>query len=249
MREREVDNLFRKKLESHGTPVPESAWAKVEGNIQSDKVTWRFYVGIAASILLIALILFIIFLPDTKAPEMTAEETGENQNTEQPQSKDIQTLAEVDKATQTGIEEERVPQSEETEQTRQKTGSTQKKESTPTVSTPVLADNIQAANEGTPKESVNQEQAMDLTKLNAIAGVQTNPGISPVAFNANPIKLKQPTFEKEESERGINLQKVIELAKDFKNDNKGWSALREAKNDLLTFGRKKNEVKPEDIED
>ena len=35
---------------------------------------------------------------------------------------------------------------------------------------------------------------------------------------------------------------------DLKTDNNSWSTLREAKNELLTFGRKKNQ-KPEDIQE
>ena len=65
MKQRELDDLFRRKLEAYGKVPSEDAWNKIESEIRPDKVTWRFYVGIAASILLVAVISILIFLPDS----------------------------------------------------------------------------------------------------------------------------------------------------------------------------------------
>ena len=61
-----IDQYFRKKLESHSLPVSEQAWQKLESEISPKKnyfITWR----IAAAFILGALLLTFLFLPS--APE------------------------------------------------------------------------------------------------------------------------------------------------------------------------------------
>ena len=63
MKEKELDNLFRNKLEGHKAAPSEDAWNRIEDELRPEKVTWRFYAGIAASLLVIFVISLIVFLP------------------------------------------------------------------------------------------------------------------------------------------------------------------------------------------
>lgn len=55
------------------------------------------------------------------------------------------------------------------------------------------------------------------------------------------IAMDESRKENDMNARGFSFKKIIEAAKDLKTDNEAWGSLREAKNELLTFGRSKDE--------
>ena len=97
MKNREIDELFRKKLEAHGAEPSADAWRKVESEIQPGKESWKFYVGIAASLLVLFVISIILFVPKEDEKQDMLADNQADQNVE------VETPAEIDNEVNSSI--------------------------------------------------------------------------------------------------------------------------------------------------
>ena len=248
MKNREIDDLFRKKLETFRAEPSAEAWKKVDAGIRPKRESWRFYLGIAASLLVLFVISMILIYPRNEAEQTLAsnqnivESSDETINNDTVNEQfDVYDSIEEEVP---GIPEDVVDESQDEVPTNRDTAPDNS-----------LVRLLAAADEKTEETRVQEEKAtensdqpvfdLNLGKVEGISSVDKITDENAIALNAQTYKLEVPT-EEEETDRGLNLKKVVDIARDLKNNTNGWGALREAKNEFLSLGRKRNEDSQED---
>ena len=235
MSEREIDNIFKNALDGYSKSPPADAWARLEQKRTRNNRPWAIYLGIAASIsLLIIGSFFFIDLPQKDLP--IADMSGLENSTslalknEQPDKEAPHEETKV---------EHQVKPFKTKEQTTLKNP---KKETVPNLKT--------VAQSNTVTSNIHADEAKGLLDETTIASkgfsLEAVSGKSITAISPppdNPIRqsgIEVPEWaDKTDAEKPKTIKRLLEKAWELKSDNHAWASLRQAKNDLIAQGLKK----------
>ena len=239
MSDKDLDSLFNKKLEGFESTPGQEAWEKIVTNIHPKGINWKFYLTIAASLLLVGVVTIMMFSSSENTDSATKTEViALDEKAEQPKKIEVPVEDKVIASSQT---EEPDNVANEGQKDKAAVVQTAKQEAQ-TKKEIVSQKNViaQVIEEDKKDESVRKLLIANMEPVTRLSGTTASVEETPIVFTGEKVVLTEPD-ENGESPRGINLKKVMNMARDFKTDNQSWSTLREAKNELLSLGRKKNE--------
>ena len=236
MSDREIDNLFKSRLDDYArTPSPR-AWEKLEQKVNRQKGLWRRYIGIAASLILI-LSATVFFMNRQSNTSSLAVHTADKN--EQPMQ-DIKGEILADDPPRIR-EMEKIP--------------LRKEKDSISISKPrvVLASAENDLEEEIPEvknQLINpgqEKRPMESGDFNQVSMEKvTGLGFTRFSWNeqdqeVHDVQMVEKGISYAAIENNINMRRILIVARDFKTDNNAWAALREAKNNFLTLGNRKYE--------
>ncbi|MDH5399357.1 MAG: hypothetical protein OEX02_14495 [Cyclobacteriaceae bacterium] len=256
MNSRELDELFKQKLDNYHRKPSDAAWERINRKDSKKQAAWVYYLAVAASLFLIATMSYFFFAGDNISPEglvrqdvthttpLSPEKDPEKSSPEQLQIPTTQSTQTNEPLAQSAPNEKSTSGTENMEKVL-KNAKEQK------VSTGEELEDARVMTAYQPKELIAVDDATtnpDVLDMDKISGITTldemRDGFLSVRNDDATIATEQivtTEVAREENTRGLNLKRMVQAAREFKNDNGSWEALREAKNDLLALGRGKKE--------
>ncbi|MDH5380167.1 MAG: hypothetical protein OEW75_04900 [Cyclobacteriaceae bacterium] len=259
MSEKDIDQLFRNKLENARYNPSEAAWGKISSQLNPELSNRKFYWGIAAGILVIFVTgillgvnigkkeniqdLIVNHVEKTESPlvnkiesselKITPNEQVDKELNQDPSNKSIQNNTKSTKSTIYSSKRNTYLKELLSEEPNSNTENNNGSINDETVTSKGNSENVEIA------ESVSHEE--ELPKLNEIETIQITaiPDLTPGKVEIEEPLVKGTEEEDVSNERGKTLKKMLSIARELTTDNDGWGALREAKNDLLVIGKKK----------
>jgi len=236
MSDREIDNLFKSRLDDYSRVPSPRVWEKLEQKADRKKGLWKRYFGIAASLILLiaATVLFMNRQSNTGSLADHSAEIIENP------VQDIKGEILTDNPTR-NKEKEKIPLGEE------KSNIPKPKHRDVLASVENDPDEeiqestgqlINTVKEKGPRESENFNLAT-LEKVKGFGFTQFN--WDEQDHETHDVQMVNKGISDAALGNSINMRKILSVARDFKTDNNAWAALREAKNNFLTLGNRKYE--------
>lgn len=269
MSNRELDNLFKNKLDELEVRPSAGSWEKIQGNLtQEGKRGAWFYAGIAAAIVLLAIFTGVFLFNNTgKQPEQQIalsqpESTVKNPGTSVPDEIEPTAPEEQKEWQSTGQEkmnEDKAGKQPAPTQTKNKTQKTDANTLKNINTAPSKAPQDQLAVEKQVTKGVDtsdpipvsedliavKELKIDTGATNETAIASTdqkqNDGGQTLVFNIEDFnaKVNVASANETEKEKRSTLKKVLDFAKSVKEGDGGLAELREAKNELFALNFKK----------
>ncbi|MEM1405337.1 MAG: hypothetical protein AAGG59_01075 [Bacteroidota bacterium] len=261
---KELDKLFRDKLEGLSPEPRAGAWESVQAQMGNEKGVW-FYVKIAAAILLLISFASLYFL-NTNSPEAPVKSISQNSSVDDTQLVDTVKIDSVKK----------IPPHQEVPAMENNTAALDtseiKNETKPSTTIlkdltqkPALAENVKKV---APKESQpqidstfqkpvlkNAAEKKALVAENNITDATSNSNTtsidqaetergSTLVFDIDDFDVKTAVtsaYEAAEETKKSGFKKVLDFVKSVKGGEAGLGGLREAKNNLLSIKQKEKE--------
>ena len=249
MSDKDLDKLFKSKLEELQSEPSPRAWDEISSEIQSRKPVAWWYVAAAVVILMSAVLIFQ-FNGSTDAPEIAMADVTEETiaPVQAAPEEDLNGVKsdinseEIDLPPVQDIEEdERIAQNQVADQPQAHAG--EPVETTTEVEIePALPTDEEVVVADLNEEEISEVNAFDTDILQASETVAAVTG-STRSFNIEQFgsaEIGEETPPGDEEERG--LKKVWNLLKNVKEPSNGIGDLREMKNELLAFGKSRKET-------
>ena len=237
MNNKEIDDLFKSRLDEYSHAPSPLAWERLERNIKREKTPWTLYFSVAASIVLLMVVSVLLVNNQDSSSNLTqnTDEMGgpklQNYNTEV-----LNKPFDMD-----GKSDERLEVSQK--------GITmvEKDEA-------IGADNFTREDYKARKERSSHNGAtvyISETDTDEISDMKLV-GISGLGITANPLshtngkimEIKEQIV-KMEIATGIDnsnkIRRILDMALELKSENNAWAMMRQAKNEFLSLERLKQE--------
>jgi hypothetical protein len=255
MSNKDLDNLFKNKLEDFGKSPSKNLWDKIEGGLEEPKkkAPW-FILSIAASLLLLLTFSIILFTNDNVVKEELAEVNSSNNKI------DSNAVSSINKNKLiTKVDDQKIEAADnlivKSEQTAEKSNPVQVKNNKPIVIKPIKKEDITIQNDDSTRFNQLQEIIEEIDDRNNIVAnkkddatiAKENTSKEKEADKGKTLIFDISQFEKttaviatdDETKKESKLKKIFNKAMDIKEGESGLGDLRAAKNDLLAFNSKK----------
>ena len=257
MSNKELDNLFKNKLEEFEKNPPQNLWSQIDDQLEPRKkkpIVW--FLSVAASIILLFTIGWSVFLNEDKTIVQNDNVLALNEPIKQANSSTNKTkdsTNEIDIASDNNVEQkienavvQKSSEEKNTKITKEKVTSLLEKT---TSTTKVESDDEhqielkkvdKAVFKSDNLENIAENKKVDATATTKTASNDTKGKsiVFDISEFSNNNTLAQNT---EEEKKESKLKKLFNIAKDLKEGESGLKNLREAKNDLFALGNKKDE--------
>ncbi|HNP19994.1 MAG TPA: hypothetical protein PKL31_16265 [Fulvivirga sp.] len=256
MSDKDLDNLFKNKLEDFGKVPASDLWNKIDGQIEPPhkKKAW-LYLSIAASLLLLLTFTFVLINDTKQIPTQIAK-------VDQPEAKDNikhktpEQKSSVDTTkSQQHIEKTPIKSNKNIDSKPKASKSKSAKLSNPMNIQPSIARHNPANSMVDTMAIPQQEVVIDVHALENIANnTTTDATIAAPSASEHKDTRKGKTLEFDISQfeaqktiiaanaddnKDSKLKRIIKIAKDIKDGESGLGDIREAKNELFAFNLKK----------
>lgn len=265
MSNKELDHLFKNKLEEFEKNPPQDLWNQIDEQLEPSRkkpIVW--FLSIAASIILLFTIGLTILLNEDKSSVENDDLLATNQTSDQVIDKTIKekelkdkieaplvemtentTAITDDKAPQRASSENNVPTQNQIVEKEKRTATTENHASI-TNAQPEVIQPLKAKKEENiileldQSKNIAQKIEVDATAFDNSTSTSSN-GKS-IVFDISEFSDKNTVAQNiDEEKKESKLKKLFNIAKDIKQGESGIKNLREAKNDLFALGNKKDE--------
>lgn len=233
MSDKDLDKLFKDKLDKMEVVPPASSWGRIEGKMRPRSFDRKFYWGIAASVAVIFTLGLMIGKNLDGEPQQQNLAQNETQINSQQEDQTIQESTEYQATTSNEHQENNSEKNIQSEK--------------PPVRQQLVAHNSpdgRNVNEDHAKVDVKVDEEMNTEEENYSILTETRK-IDLVAYGSlnETEELELNTVKTEnvkniEEPKGLNVNKLLQLAKGLKTDNNSWAILRDAKNELFSLNKK-----------
>ena len=260
MSEKDLDNLFKNKLEEFGKAPSRDLWADIDKQLpQNKKKGGYWFMSIAASIIILIAIGLGFYLNDNtevkietiaKNEESTVKDLTQPVDEENDLIEELPVEKEVKKSDTNTIEKEES----------QPTKPSVKPLTTKSIPSTIHHEELVAEKTEEKKEEIPQEQMNEVIQLDQTENIAANEKIdatnekekastnkqagNTLTFDINDLGKKEVVASnntEEEVKKQSKLKQLYNIAKDIKEGESGLSDLREAKNELFAMNFRKHE--------
>ena len=235
MSDRDIDNLFKSRLDDYSRIPSPRAWEQLEQKINRKKDHWKRYIAMVASLLLLIMATAIFVNRQSDSGSLAShsvdkkeliQEFKDEVLTQSPQQKSV-----PERILYGGEGSKRI-----------------KKEHLENQENVAIPRNEKIQNASHPSKGIIQEEStvsannFKPESMKQIAGLGVTPfNMDEKDQGINELQMVEKGVFIAENDRGINMRKILNAARDLKTDNNAWATLREAKNNFLTLGNKNYE--------